>query len=152
MTGSPRPGAGTPLAAVIGWQDGAACKGDGHLFFGPDDETPQARDLRVARAKTLCSGCPARLACRELAVTLQAGFGIWAGEDLEGTPPAPLSEDAPALCTAGYHWMTPENSKLVAGSGRVRCRECQNISDRRTAAARRSRARDRAAEREEQVA
>lgn len=148
MTGYPRPGAGTPPARDLSWRLDAACQGRERLFFGPDDESKRDRARRVARAAAVCSGCPVRVPCGEFAAAFSIRFGVWAGEDRERirvTPP----EGAVVLCSAGLHWMTPENSKPIAGRNQVRCRACLRISERRTAAARRARFRQRAAGRQE---
>ena len=49
------------------------CRGDPELFFAelPDD---------VERAKALCRGCPARLACLAGAVQRREPCGVWGGE------------------------------------------------------------------------
>jgi WhiB family redox-sensing transcriptional regulator len=140
MSGYPRPGAGVPPAAGLTWRLLAACRGEEHLFFGPDGESRTARDLRVARAVAVCSGCPVRIPCAEFAASFQVRFGVWSGEDRERTSAA-APEGVTVRCAAGLHWMTPENAKPVAGTDRTRCRECLRIADRRTRAARHARLR-----------
>lgn len=80
--GAQDPGDGRPGAA---WQLTAAgspaafaeldlpCRGDPELFFAelPDD---------VERAKVLCRGCPARLACLAGAMERREPCGVWGGE------------------------------------------------------------------------
>ena len=148
MTGYPRPGAGTPPATDLSWRSGAACRGMEKLFFGPDDEPKGDRARRAARAAAVCSGCPVRVPCGEFAAAFSIRFGVWAGEDLERAR-LTAPEGATVLCSAELHWMTPENSKPIAGRNQVRCRACLRIADRRTAAARRARFRQRAAGRQE---
>ena len=69
------------------WQDRAACLGEGHWFFAPEYETPQAREIRVANAKTVCAGCPVIVECGEAGADEQ--HGIWGGltEDERGADP-----------------------------------------------------------------
>ena len=51
-----------------GWLARAACRGvDPEMFF-PVAETGPAREDEVARAKTVCAGCPVRAACRAWAL------------------------------------------------------------------------------------
>ena len=61
------------------WQDRAACLGEGHWFFAPEYETPQARDIRVANAKTVCARCPVRRECLAYAQANHEPHGIWGG-------------------------------------------------------------------------
>jgi WhiB family redox-sensing transcriptional regulator len=37
------------------------------------------RDAREAAAKQLCASCPVMVACREHAVRLNEGLGVWGG-------------------------------------------------------------------------
>ena len=69
MSGYPRPGTAA-IRGDLGWQDQAACKGRGDLFFGPDNEKPAATEARERRAKRICSGCPVRTPCLEYAESL----------------------------------------------------------------------------------
>jgi WhiB family redox-sensing transcriptional regulator len=58
----------------------AACKGEApDLFFGPDAEFVNARQVREEKAKAICARCPVRPDC--LAYALDSGemFGIWGG-------------------------------------------------------------------------
>jgi WhiB family transcriptional regulator, redox-sensing transcriptional regulator len=65
------------------WQEQAVCGGLGHLFFGPEDESADARQVREARARAICAGCPVRVRCLEyrLADDYQGDGAIWGGED-----------------------------------------------------------------------
>ena len=63
--------------------DGAACKGLGDLFFGPDDESASKQNWRERRAKAICARCPIESACQEYAVTEVIRDGIWGGTDWE---------------------------------------------------------------------
>ena len=120
---------------------GACTPADFHLFFGSDDETGRQRRSRVAKAAGICSRCPVAAECLEFAQASGIRFGVFGGVDLETT--RPVREDPPVLCGNGLHLMTPENTKPVAGTTQVRCRECWRESDRRTRPARDARRRQR---------
>ena len=60
--------------------EGGACKGeDPNLFFGPDAEFVSARQVREAKAKAVCAGCPVRDACLAYALDTGEAYGIWGG-------------------------------------------------------------------------
>ena len=120
---------------------GVCTPADLHLFFGPDGESERDREAREAKAKALCSDCPARAACLAYATERRMSWGIWGGVNLEATRPA--VPEPPVLCGNGLHLMTPENTKPIAGTTQMRCRECQRESDRRTRPARHARLRQR---------
>jgi WhiB family transcriptional regulator, redox-sensing transcriptional regulator len=56
----------------LDWRQQAACKGETDPFFSRD-----AADL--ARARTLCAGCPVRDECFECAMSDPNLQGVWAG-------------------------------------------------------------------------
>jgi WhiB family redox-sensing transcriptional regulator len=61
-----------------------ACTGaDPGLFFSPEQESPQARDQREAKARAYCVSCPVRAQCLATARERGERFGIWGGTDLE---------------------------------------------------------------------
>jgi hypothetical protein len=65
--------------AALRLPPGAACKGkDPRLFFPEDGDG--------AEAKAICSRCPIRRACYELAEARREPFGIWGGEDFAERP------------------------------------------------------------------
>lgn len=68
------------------WRESAACDGQAHLFFTPDDgESPVTRAARLAAAMTLCGSCPVRADCLSYAVSGGMRCGIFAGVDF-GNP------------------------------------------------------------------
>lgn len=61
-----------------GWQADAACQGeDLALFFGVDGERQPEREIRERKAKLVCSGCPARNACLDYAISRPEKYGTW---------------------------------------------------------------------------
>ena len=67
----------SPLGA---WRMLAACRHvDGALFFAPDGERPNRRDLREARAKAVCARCPVIQPCAAYAVEYGERYGVWGG-------------------------------------------------------------------------
>jgi len=68
------------VAAMSGdWRQQAVCGGLGHLFFGPDIETDEARDAREARAIVICRPCPVRQPCLDDALSRPSQIGVAGG-------------------------------------------------------------------------
>jgi WhiB family transcriptional regulator, redox-sensing transcriptional regulator len=68
----------------MSWLDRAACVGmDAQLFFGPDGETAEEREIREAKAKTICALCPVRVQCLDYALRNSIKYGIWGGLNAE---------------------------------------------------------------------
>ena len=65
------------------WWIHAVCGGHGDLFFGHEDESPEARDAREARAIDICRPCPVRVPCLDDALSRpeQAGVAGGVGEE-----------------------------------------------------------------------
>jgi WhiB family transcriptional regulator, redox-sensing transcriptional regulator len=64
----------------MSWQARAACAGmDPQLFFAPDGERPQQREIREAKAKAVCALCPVRAQCLDYALRTSIKHGIWGG-------------------------------------------------------------------------
>jgi WhiB family redox-sensing transcriptional regulator len=69
----------------MSWQDMAACAGtDTQLFFAPDGEREQEREIRRARAAAICALCPVRQQCLDYALRNSIRHGIWGGLTREG--------------------------------------------------------------------
>ena len=62
-----------------GWWAQALCGGLGELFFGPDNEIPEARDAREARAIAVCRPCPVRQSCLDDALSRPSQVGVAGG-------------------------------------------------------------------------
>jgi WhiB family redox-sensing transcriptional regulator len=70
----------SPVQGVTHWSGKAACRGHWDLFFAPDGPEPQeAKEVREAKAKSLCAACPVRAQCRAEAKSGPGRFGTWAG-------------------------------------------------------------------------
>jgi WhiB family redox-sensing transcriptional regulator len=67
------------------WARQAACRGeDLVLFFGLEGErAAETREPREARAKAICSGCPARDDCLDYAVSRPERYGVYGGMNPE---------------------------------------------------------------------
>lgn len=64
----------------MSWQDRAACRGmNAQLFFGPDGERWQDREIREAKAKAICASCPVREQRLDYALLNSIKHGIWGG-------------------------------------------------------------------------
>ncbi|HJY69369.1 MAG TPA: WhiB family transcriptional regulator [Streptosporangiaceae bacterium] len=83
-----RPGAADGQTGGLGCEllDGAACAGmDAQLFFGPDGERPQEREMREAKATAVCTRCQVRAQCLDYALRNSVKRGMWGGLNQEGT-------------------------------------------------------------------
>lgn len=68
----------------MSWLDRAACaRMDAKLFFGPDGERWQEREIREAKAKAICAPCPVRVQCLDYALRNSIKNGIWGGLNQE---------------------------------------------------------------------
>jgi WhiB family redox-sensing transcriptional regulator len=62
------------------WQSSASCRTeDPALFFQPDGERPEARRIRLKRAKAICGGCPVSVECQHHSLLAREPFGVWGG-------------------------------------------------------------------------
>lgn len=68
----------------MSWQGRAACAGmDARVFFGADGEGSSEREIREAKAKTICARCPVCLQCLDYALSNSIKHGIWGGLNQE---------------------------------------------------------------------
>ena len=56
---------------------------DAQLFFGPDGERPQEREMREAKGAAVCTHCPVRAQCVDYALRNSVKHGIWGGLNKE---------------------------------------------------------------------
>jgi WhiB family transcriptional regulator, redox-sensing transcriptional regulator len=72
------------MGADMSWEARAACGGmAAQLFFGPDGERPQEREIREAKAVAVCARCPVRAQCLDYALENSIKHGIWGGRNQE---------------------------------------------------------------------
>lgn len=70
----------SPVPGVSHWSGKAACRGHWGLFYAPDGPEAQlAKEIREAKAKSLCAACPVRVQCRDEAAKGPGRSGTWAG-------------------------------------------------------------------------
>lgn len=77
---------------VWSWEDDAACKGKGELFYAPFQEQRHHRLLRILAAQAICATCPVSVECDAAAKQRDERFGIWAGEPRGAEPKLPATE------------------------------------------------------------
>lgn len=68
-----------PISAQ-GWRTRSACRGrDTAQFFSAEGEPKLTAQLRLARAKSVCTQCPVRPECATQALTAREEHGVWGG-------------------------------------------------------------------------
>jgi WhiB family redox-sensing transcriptional regulator len=69
-----------PAPGVAHWSGRAACRGHEGLFYAPEGiESLRAKEVREAKARSLCAACPVRVQCGEQAEGDGEMWGVWAG-------------------------------------------------------------------------
>lgn len=69
-----------PNADFWDWQLDAACRGmPTEVFFHPDRERGEAREIRETHAKKVCASCPVQQQCLDHALTVREPYGVWGG-------------------------------------------------------------------------
>jgi WhiB family transcriptional regulator, redox-sensing transcriptional regulator len=72
----------TVTGSGANWRSSGACRSaDPDLFFPIASTGPT--DKQIARAKTVCAGCPVRHECLEFALSHEQTYGIWGGTTVE---------------------------------------------------------------------
>lgn len=137
MSGRPNLIGNLPPAAV---DEHAACKGMDQRIFFPT----QGQDTRPAKA--ICSGCSAREACLDFALTNREKFGVWGGmserERRDERKARGLTEEARPVrthCGRG-HAMAGDNL-YINGKGQRRCVACHRDATARSTRDRKARQR-----------
>lgn len=70
------------IGTATNWRSAGAClSADPDLFFPISSTGPAER--QIARAKTICAGCPVRRECLEFALSHNQIYGIWGGTTAE---------------------------------------------------------------------
>lgn len=112
----------------MNWRAQAACKGNGDLFFGPDDESLRARYAREQKAASICAACPSRMPCREFMQAQGISYGVWGG--IGEIDRGPASRRDPGMCGNSLHVMDEANTYRSPQGWDV-CRACRAAGDRR---------------------
>ena len=89
------------FTGTLAWTGDAACRGETSLFFAPAGERPEARVVREARARAICTNCPVAEPCRQWARE-QREYGFWGGESEEERAAAGFRVDMPVGRVARY--------------------------------------------------
>lgn len=89
------------FTGVLEWTADAACSGRTTLFFAPPGERPEARAVREAQARTVCTTCPVLIECRSWARENRE-YGFWGGESEEERAAAGFRVDMPVGRVARY--------------------------------------------------
>jgi WhiB family redox-sensing transcriptional regulator len=89
------------FSGPLAWTSDAACDGRSELFFAPAGERPEARVVREAQARAICSACPVIQDCREWAREHRE-YGFWGGESEEERAAAGFRVDMPVGRVARY--------------------------------------------------
>lgn len=86
-----------PQEKYWNWQQYASCRGvDSSLFFHPENERGEAREVRDKQAKILCASCRVRAECAAHALALHEPYGVWGGMS-EGERASLRGESKPIL-------------------------------------------------------
>jgi WhiB family redox-sensing transcriptional regulator len=89
------------FSGPLAWTSDAACQGRTELFFAPAGERPEARVVREAQARSVCSSCPVLHDCRDWARENRE-YGFWGGESEEERAAAGFRVDMPVGRVARY--------------------------------------------------
>lgn len=66
--------------AALDWQQFGACRSeDASLFFSPETEGREDKQVRLEKAKRICGRCIVREFCRAYALENEEEFGVWGG-------------------------------------------------------------------------
>jgi WhiB family redox-sensing transcriptional regulator len=85
----------------LAWTADAACIGQTDVFFAPAGERPETRELREARARSICRTCEVVRPCRDWARENRE-YGFWGGESEEERAAAGFRVDMPVGRVARY--------------------------------------------------
>ena len=72
-----------PVSGGTAWMADAVCYGHTAVFFAPPGERPEAREVREAKARSICHTCPVMNPCRNWARENRE-YGFWGAESEEG--------------------------------------------------------------------
>ncbi|HLJ08034.1 MAG TPA: WhiB family transcriptional regulator [Acidimicrobiia bacterium] len=83
------------------WMADAVCYGHTAVFFAPPGERPEAREVREAKARSICHACPVMTPCRKWARDNRE-YGFWGGESEEERAAAGFRVEMPVGRIARY--------------------------------------------------
>src|SRR5256886_17636431 len=90
-----------PVSGGTAWMADSVCYGHTAVFFAPPGERPEAREVREAKARSICHTCPVMRACRAWARENRE-YGFWGGESEEERAAAGYRVDMPVGRVARY--------------------------------------------------
>jgi WhiB family redox-sensing transcriptional regulator len=90
-----------PVSGGTAWMADAVCYGHTAVFFAPPGERPEAREVREAKARSICNTCPVRSPCRKWARDNRE-YGFWGGESEEERAAAGFRVEMPVGRIARY--------------------------------------------------
>src|SRR5207244_9818454 len=90
-----------PVSGGTAWMADSVCSGHTAVFFAPPGERPEAREVREAKARSICHTCPVMSPCRTWARDNRE-YGFWGGESEEERAAAGFRVDMPVGRIARY--------------------------------------------------
>jgi WhiB family redox-sensing transcriptional regulator len=90
-----------PVLGGTAWMADSVCFGHTHVFFAPPGERPEAREVREAKARSICHACPVLTPCRDWARDNRE-YGFWGGESEEERAAAGFRVEMPVGRIARY--------------------------------------------------
>ena len=90
-----------PVMGGTAWMADAVCYGHTHVFFAPPGERPEAREVREAKARSICHTCPVMTPCRQWARDNRE-YGFWGAESEEERAAAGFRVEMPVGRIARY--------------------------------------------------
>ena len=90
-----------PVSGGTAWMADAVCYGHTTVFFAPPGERPEAREVREAKARSICQSCPVMRPCRSWARDNRE-YGFWGGESEEERAAAGFRVEMPVGRIARY--------------------------------------------------
>ena len=90
-----------PVSGGTAWMADAVCYGHTAVFFAPPGERPEAREVREAKARSICHTCPVMTPCRNWARDNRE-YGFWGAESEEERAAAGFRVEMPVGRIARY--------------------------------------------------
>src|SRR5205085_11146152 len=90
-----------PVSGGTAWLADAVCYGHTAVLLAPPGERPEAREVREAKARSICRTCPVMSPCRSWARENRE-YGFWGAESEEERAVAGFRVDMPVGRVARY--------------------------------------------------